>query len=249
MVSLIKHWPFILPFFRERTFPGEEGRLRFALPVDVDHPIYESTDEEQHVDFAARWSHNVGVWDLGVSYFRGTSRDPRFLPGVNSQLQPVLVPFYEQISQPGFDAQATLDSWLWKLETIRRSGQGEAYYAATGGLEYTFYGVFDSVADVGLVMEYLWDDRGSRALTPFEDDLFMGLRLTLNDAQSTEALIGVIQDMDDDEHVLSIEASRRIGSQWKLLVEARSYRNTIPNSLLHSLRHDDYLQFDLEYHF
>ena len=32
---------FILPYFRERTFPGEEGRLRPPLPIEEDNALYE----------------------------------------------------------------------------------------------------------------------------------------------------------------------------------------------------------------
>ncbi|TNF92123.1 MAG: hypothetical protein EP297_13965, partial [Gammaproteobacteria bacterium] len=43
-LSLIRGWGtvdfFLLPGFRERTFPGQSGRLRSIPRVDVDHPIY-----------------------------------------------------------------------------------------------------------------------------------------------------------------------------------------------------------------
>ena len=41
---------YVLPWFRERTFPGPDGRLRTPLPVDSGNPIYESSDRENHVD-------------------------------------------------------------------------------------------------------------------------------------------------------------------------------------------------------
>ena len=76
---------FILPFFRERTFPGEEGRLRFPLPVDTDHAIYESDAEERHVDWAIRWSHTLGDFDIGAAHFYGTSREPGLVHrGINT---------------------------------------------------------------------------------------------------------------------------------------------------------------------
>ena len=48
-LSLIRDWGvvsmFVLPGFRERTFPGVNGRPRFGVPVDTDNPIYESSAE------------------------------------------------------------------------------------------------------------------------------------------------------------------------------------------------------------
>ena len=70
---------FVLPGFRERTFAGSEGRLRPGLVVDTEAASYESDDGSRHVDFAARWSHFIGAFDVGASWFRGTNREPRIL--------------------------------------------------------------------------------------------------------------------------------------------------------------------------
>ena len=61
---------FVLSFFRERTFPGEKGRLRFPLPVDAG----KSDAEGRHVDWAIRWSETLGDFDIGLSHFYGTDR-------------------------------------------------------------------------------------------------------------------------------------------------------------------------------
>ena len=191
-LALIGGWGtldlYVLPYFRERTFPGPEGRLRPQFVVDTDHPEYESDDEEKHVDGALRWAKTLGQWDFGLSYFDGTSRDPRLLidPGAPllvpdpSTLPPTcllfpnqpqcqvtvflpdakLFPRYDQISQVGLDMQAIFGGWAWKLEAIRRDSHFEDYTAATGGFEYTFVGVFGSQTDVGVLGEYLWDSRG-----------------------------------------------------------------------------------------
>ena len=45
---------YLLPWFRERTFPGPKGRLRTPLPVDTDRALYESSAEQAHLDLAAR---------------------------------------------------------------------------------------------------------------------------------------------------------------------------------------------------
>ena len=70
---------FVLPYFRERTFPGEGGRLRPRIVIDTDNPVYEDPREEEHVDLAARYSHSIGVVDFGVYHFRGTGREPALI--------------------------------------------------------------------------------------------------------------------------------------------------------------------------
>ncbi len=250
--ALIQDWGtldlFVLPGFRERTFPGVEGRLRTSLVVDADHPVYESGSEDDHVDYALRWSNSIGDWDIGLSHFYGTSRDPRFLPGLKDG-EPVLFPVYDLINQTGVDVQATLDNWLLKLEAIRRTGQGEGYYAAASGFEYTFYGVFDTQKDVGLIAEYLWDERQERALTPFQNDVFLGTRLAFNDEASSEVLFGFIRDLDHDSTFANLEASRRIGSSWKLILESRLFSVKDAADPLTGLRNDDYVGVELKRYF
>lgn len=252
-LALIQDWGtidlFVLPGFRERTFPGNRGRLRSIPRVNTGRAVYESSQDDKHVDFAVRWSHTLGDWDIGVAHFYGTSRDPRFLPGLDNSGKPVLVPLYELINQTSLDLQATKGNWLWKLEAIRRSGQGATYFSTAAGFEYTFYGILESPADLGIVVEHLFDDRGRNALTPFEDDIFVGFRLTMNDAQSAEALIGAIVDRDKSTKFYSIEASRRIGDQWKLTLETRLFENVDRKDLLFSFRQDDFLQLELAYYF
>lgn len=54
---------------------------------------------------------------------------------------------YNIISQIGLDLQFTGDSWLVKLEAIRRSGQGKSFLAGVGGFEYTYYQIRESDFD------------------------------------------------------------------------------------------------------
>ncbi len=236
---------FVLPGFRERTFPGPSGRLRSIPPVDTDAAIYESSAENWHIDWAARWSHVLGNFDIGISHFWGTSREPVLSPGFSATASPVLVPRYDIIHQTGLDLQATLGDWLWKVEAIRRTGQGETFFAVTGGFEYTFIGVGGGDADLGALFEYNYDERGEAGGHPFEDDLFFGLRLALNDAQSSELLAGVTYDVEGDGSTFNLEASRRLSDHWTIAVEGRAVMGVRPADPLYSFRKDDYLQFTL----
>ena len=240
---------FILPYFRERTFPGREGRLRTELVVDTDQATYESSRGREHVDYALRWSKSFSGVDIGVSRFSGTSRDPRLLLGSNGTGLPVLIPRYDLIRQTGVDVALTAGSWLWKLEAIHRSGPGAGYTASTTGFEYTFSNAFNSAIDLGVLAEYLYDERGDTATTPFQDDIFAGLRLAFNDAQSSELLLGAIQDRRNHARFFNIEASRRLGNLWKLSLQARAFARIPANDLLFGVRQDDYLQVELARYF
>ena len=239
---------FILPGFRERTFAGIDGRPRFFPMVDSSQASYESSQENRHIDLALRWFHMIGDWEIGLSQFSGTSREPVFSPGSKNG-QPILIPTYLLMQQTGLDVQATTEDWLWKLEAIHRRWQAENFTALTAGFEYSFIGILESDADLGLVFEYLYDSRGQQATSFFQNDIMTGLRLALNDEQSTEALLGIIMDLDNHEAFISLEASRRLGDAWKLELEVRRFQNVDATGLLNSLKKDDYIQLDLAYYF
>ncbi len=247
---------FVLPGFRQRTFPGAQGRLRGPVIVDTDEVRYEASEGSNHVDYAIRYSHYFGDWDLGLSAFQGSSRAPRF--ALNS-LGDRLIPIYDQITQFGVDIQYTRDAWLWKLEAITRTGQGKRFFASVVGIEYSFYQVFGSSLDVGLIVEYQYDGREqatekSLAQAPFEtpspyvvedNDIFSGLRFALNDRQDTSLLVGSAIDINDGSTFLVAEARRRLASDWTLEFEARFFVNTDATNLLATFRDDDSVSLGL----
>jgi len=238
---------YLLPYFRERTFAGEDGRLRTPIPVDTDNAQYESSDEENHVDLALRYSHYFGNVDIGVSAFSGTSREPRLLPNADGS---ALIPYYDQINQLGLDLQYTIDAWLWKLEAIARETQNDSFTAAVGGFEYTFYQVADSAADIGALLELQYDGRDEdEPLTLADNDLFAGIRLALNDTQNTTMLAGMGYDLETSETYLNIEAERRLGEDTVLELRARIFTNANPGDTSYAIENDDYLQLQLSRYF
>ncbi|MFB3100732.1 MAG: hypothetical protein ACE1ZM_04735 [Gammaproteobacteria bacterium] len=252
-LALINDWGtvdlFVLPYFRERTFPGTEGRLRTQLVVDEGLSKFESSAKEKHVDLAIRYSHYFGDWDIGLSHFYGTSRDPRLIPTINTSGTIVLSPFYDIINQTSIDLQATKGNMLWKLEALHRSGQDKTYNAIAGGFEYTFVGIFDSAIDLGALGEYHYDNRGESAPTIFEDDIGTGMRLAFNDAQSSQVLMGLIWDRNTNGKFLNIEASRRIGNDWMLEIESRFLFDQSSSDPAFAISRDDYLELLLTYNF
>jgi len=251
-LTLIKGWgvldAFVLPGFRERTFAGKEGRLRPPVYVDGDSGTFESSAETSHVDYALRWSHSVDVFDLGAHWFRGTNRDP-ILNLRSDNDEHYFSPHYEQMVQFGVDIQATVDEWLWKFEAISRNGQFETYSAIQAGFEYSFYGVADSDTDIGILLEYGWDDRGEKGGASIQNDIFLGSRFTFNNVESTELLIGGGYDLDYDSYSFLIEGSHRLSNNFKMVVDARFFDSEEPKDPIYAIRQDDYVQFTLEYYF
>ncbi|MDP6374491.1 MAG: hypothetical protein QF921_00990 [Pseudomonadales bacterium] len=258
-LSLVRDWGivdlFALTGFRERTFAGDQGRLN-VLPIDTDDATYESSAEELRTDAAVRWSHFWGPLEFGVYHFSGTSRDPLLIPTPDGSGGLLYRPHYPVIDQTGFDAQAIAGDWAWKLEAISRSGYDDRYVAAVAGFERTLVGVFGTRSDLGLVVEYMFDDRGDRAFnTLFENDVALGARWRANDLADTEALLGLIWDTDSEEYVFSLEASRRLGDNWGLYLEGRVFGGgddialpylLDPDNKSAALQRDDYIQLELK---
>lgn len=243
----IKEWgvvdALLLPYFRERTFAGEDGRLRPTIPVS-DDALYESSRKEKHVDVALRYAKMLGDWDVGLSYFEGTNRDPYYR--LQSQQ---LKPYYAQMSQVGLDVQGIVGDWLWKLESIYRDSE-DNHTGVVSGFEYTWVGALGSVWDVGWIAEYLYDSRGNNAQTTGQNDLFLGTRFALNDEDGTEVLIGVSQDLDhSDVYSAKLEASSRINNHFKWRIDGWLFENNTPDDLLYFARRDDFIEFSLEYYF
>jgi hypothetical protein len=238
---------YVLPYFRERNYPGIDGRLRTPLPVDSDRAVYESSSEESHVDVALRYSHYIGDVDIGLSVFSGTSREPRLVPADDA---PVLMPHYDLIDQFGVDLQYTRDAWLWKLEAIARNGYSETFTAAVGGFEYTLYQVGESSADLGLLLEYQYDGRSEfEPFTTADNDVFVGARFALNDSQDTSVLAGVAWDTETGETFFNVEAERRIGDSIALELRARAFSGAGPQDLTYAVVRDDYVQIQLAKYF
>jgi len=241
---------YVMPYFRERSFPGPDGRLRFAQPVATSAPIYETAAERWTPSFALRFSGFFGPVDLGLSAFHGLSRDPSFLSR-GGQLSPV----YSRITQAGLDAQYTVGPTLWKLEALWRRGQRDARFrrtgfaAATGGLEHTLFGVLETEADLGLIAEYAFDSRGENALTSFQNDLILGARLTLNDPQDTALLLTGAVDMEDGALALRLEGERRLSAQWSAELEAQGFVNQPSGPVLGAFAKDSFVRLKLTYFF
>ena len=239
----------VLPGFRERTFQQQEGRLRTPLVVDTDQAEYESSREDSHIDYALRFSQTWGDLDLGVSWFKGTSRDPLLLPGFDDDGDPVLIPFYEQMSQLGVDAQLIYEDWIWRLEFIRREAESNDYSAYTAGFEYTFYAIMESAVDLGVLVEYSADDRPEGEASAFDNDVFLGKRFAFNDAQSSEILTNFVIDTDNQNRSFRVEGNRRFGASWKGTLELQTFSDIDDDDVLAAFERDDFVLLEMAYYF
>ncbi len=237
---------FVLPYFRERTFAGKEGRQRAPLVVNTEKAFYSHEDEEKHIDYAFRWSHYVGNLEWGLSYFRGTDRSPLFIVDPSDS---TFKPFYVQSEQVGLELQYIYEDLLLKFEGLRKDREIEnPYLASVVGFEYTFSNVFDGM-DIGFLYEHLYDERSKASSDGFYNHSFVGSRIAVNDAKGAEFLFGgFINNETADVSSFRLEGSRRINNNWKWEAEANWFIDNPKNSPAYLIRKDDYLQLSISYY-
>jgi hypothetical protein len=230
---------YYLPVFRPRIYPGVNGRLRTPIILDGKDFDYESSAGQYHQDFSVRYSHYIGVFDFGLSYFRGTGREP--IVTSIEQFNPV----WGIIDQIGLELQATTGPVLWKFESIIRKNSMQDVEALVAGVEYTFSNISNSGIDIGVLAEYLYDSRGELALSSMQNDIFFGARLAFNDMQDTQILVGGIVDLDHSSKIWSIEASRRIKDSWKIELEGRFFQNISNSEFLYVIKEDSFAKLTI----
>ena len=234
---------FLLPYFRERSFPGQNGRYRAALLVDTAGATYSSSDEENHIDHAIRYSHYISDLEFGVSYFNGTDREPTLVLNGST-----LTPHYVQAEQVGLDAQYIWKSLAVKFEGIWKDRETRnEYYATTTGFEYTFSNIYKGW-DIGVLTEYLHDERGKNSEAAFNNHTFVGGRISMNNEDGTEFLAGTLFNNDTQElQSFRVETSSRINNDWRWEFELNMLFNTDDGQLFHSFREDDHARLSLSY--
>lgn len=242
---------YLLPVFREMTFPGVNGRLRGPFVVDNSLVSYESENEDTNLDWAFRWQHSIGNLEIGLGYFDGTSRLPEFaVANAENSDDIVLAPTYNLLTQYSVDALYVLDAWLLKVEALRGETLGESFFATVLGFERTVGNVFESGYDLGVLMEYQYDERNNNPLITGQNDLMFGARLQLNDFASSEVLLAFIQDLDrNDSHAAYIEASTRLSANWRIEVNAYLFASDSVEDPIYQFRQDDNVTINFEYYF
>lgn len=240
---------FVLPGARPRTFAGKNGRPRFGLPIDAD-PHYHAGAGRLAVAYALRLQQTLASTDVGISLFHGTTREPTLTVAASGDR---LIAGYAPITQLGIDLQHARGNWLLKAEGIVRSGHAHTFGAGVVGFEYTLALPFAPRLDTALLAEYAHDGRDANpARAPYtvaDDDVFAGLRVGLNDLADSQAQIGALVDRETGGTAIALDAQRRLGAEWTLVLSGQWFVNIDASDPLSTFRDDDHVTLRLERHF
>lgn len=247
---------YLLPWFRPRRFGSVEAREQpFRGAVDLNDEIHYVSGAEQHRPGAAlRLEQSFDAVNLALIQYRGYAPqpivEPDFATGKSTQL-------YYLVDMSALTVQATYGKWLLKTETAyfnTRSNPDRfteipgAYWATVSGIEYTFVRVFGD-SDLGVIAEWMHDSRGDGPSgTPFQNDVFAGLRWAPNDQADSQFLGGIATDLDQRAAIFQLQYKRRIGEQIEAEAVGRAFRAEASNAL-HALEDDPVVLLRVRYFF
>lgn len=153
-----------------------------------------------------------------------------------------------------------LDSTLYKLEFLYTDVINDKnvsdYVHLALGVEHTLDSL-ENGAEIGLIAEYYYyDTLEDNKLTDldlseiFQNDLFLGLRYSLNDESDTSAVGGVILDTKYDEQSYYIEYETRVNDLFKVKVDYRYIEPSDSHNTVFSRQgRSQRVGFNIAYHF
>ena len=153
-----------------------------------------------------------------------------------------------------------LDSTLYKLEflyaDVINNKTVSDYVHAAFGVEHTLEQLEDGT-EIGIIGEYYYyDTLKNKQLSDidlnqiFQNDLFLGLRYSLNDEANTSAVGGVVLDTQYDEQSYYVEYETRIYDTFKVKLDARyTEPSSSHNTAFAKQGRQHRLGFNISYHF
>ena len=103
--------------------------------------------------------------------------------------------------------------------------------------------------DLNIFAEYSNDDRGSNSTDIFQNDLFLGSRINLNDVDGTEINQALTIDLDGDGNTGSFEISTRVNDSIRIAADYNFYWSLKSTDTLYSFRRDNYLGIKITNYF
>ena len=153
---------------------------------------------------------------------------------------------YPILSQTGVDIQATKGPWLCKLESVSAKDGSERYLSAAGGIEYTYYGIRNTQSDLGVIIEYAFDDRNDN---PFNNEGIIGLRWSVNDIKSSSLLAGYLFDMRGNSNRFQTEFEKRITEDLKLFLDLSLNGSIDETDFMHQFKEDSQITIKIPKYF
>ncbi len=227
--------------FEEDIKLGSKNSPYYPFTSDYDENV-KFTNEYEKPSFLATYTstydEDIGA-DISFGLFKGYDENIIF-KSKNSIINPYLFQSSKIFTYNTF----VIDSTLYKFEASYTKPKAnkiikiDDFYQFGGGLEYTMEQIYKN-HNLGLIAEYYKSDKNDLI---FDNDLFLALRYSLNDQDSSEFLLGFIKDLkksEKNEHSVYMKYQGRIMDNLNISTDLRYIKN---NSYL-----DEHLRFSCEF--
>lgn len=159
-------------------------------------------------------------------------------------------PYYQHVDQIGTEFLYSIGNLQAKFEGAWRWAGGESYLSSVSGLEYTISNFAGLGWNVGLIGEYLYDNRSWRQpFTLFDNDVFGGIRASFNDPHNTNLLAGMFYDLDTAATIGVVEFSTRLTDNLSFGVSANIFNTDGWTDPLAAIANDSYVDVKLTAYF
>jgi hypothetical protein len=220
---------YALPWHRTWRFAGSAGRFRPPVKLDEDERANATPA------WAAHWDLKKRRFEIGLSQFKGVSREPA--------IDAAAVGFraiYPVVHQTGAALQLVLGTGLLKADLVHvRSRERPSFTGFTVGGELP---VTLGATDLTVLAEFTYDQRGRDAPTGLDRDLLMAARWSANNAAGTEATAGSMIDMRSGAQTLRASISRRLSAAWRWTAESHVLVHPHQGEFGYWLRRDSFIQ-------
>ncbi|GJL54714.1 MAG: hypothetical protein NPIRA02_18460 [Nitrospirales bacterium] len=236
----------VLPYSRARRLARGKDRFRLTeLPLRDEN----FSHGRAYPSAAGRITTFLGDVEVGLSHFYGHVRFPSFEVVLDAVGRPLgLRPQYDIINQSSVDVLWVQGHTLWKLESFYQVGPEDHFFAVAAGVEREFPSIAGSKKSLTLFAEGYYDDRStsfSVPFTPFQRDVFVGARVSLNDFASTEFQIRFTHDWKHESTLVDVRAQRRLDRVWGVEGSVNLFVNAQQDPALGGFREDHRFQIKL----
>ncbi|WP_339513467.1 hypothetical protein [Pseudomonas sp. RL_15y_Pfl2_60] len=235
-------------YARERRFGEGKDRLRI-LPAPIVDDDYERG--RWAPDFAARYQFRLGESiDIAISQFKGHDREPVLQALADRNGLYAFTADYQTIEQTGLEAQYVYGDSVFKSEVIYQDGAEDSFFGGGVGAETSFTSWLGGLGDLTLYAEFYHDDRSDRApVTPFQRDVFTGVRYSFNDLNGQMLELRNTHDLEWQSNLIDLRASRRMFNDGVLSLSFIKIDNAKKDPALQGFRNDGYFKIGYAWYY
>ncbi len=234
-------------YARGRRIAQSEDRFR-TLPAPVLDEEFESG--RWAPSLAMRAQFRVGALDLALSHYAGPAPEPLLQPRVDALGLRGFSAVYERIGQSAIEAQYVAGDSVFKAEVIHRQSDADSFWGGGVGVETSFTKFAGGAGDLAFYAEYYSDSRsGVAPLTPFQRDVFVGLRYNCNDTRDTALELRNTYDVDAQSNLFDVRASRRVLNDAVVSLSLMKVFNAKDDPALRRLERDAHLKLGFALYF